>query len=295
MYGSNPSNSEFVVKLYNNVLHRDPDAGGLAFWVNLLNSNTLSRPEVLVGFSESTENKAAVLPAIENGIAYHAGSVVMGTPAGDSLHGTGSPDSLSGGDGRDVLAGLGGNDAINGDAGLDIAVYRGARSLYVATLSGSDLAVVDTTGLDGIDALVSIERLQFADMNLAFDIDGNAGQAYRLYQAAFARTPDVPGLSFWIDAIDDGAALLQVAEAFIGSAEFAQKYGANPSDTEFVTLLYQNVLGRLPDQDGFDFWLNAFGNGVTRSQALVGFSESTENQTSLIGVLQQGIEYLPVG
>jgi Ca2+-binding RTX toxin-like protein len=295
-YGANPSNTDFVTLLYQNVLNRLPDAGGLAFWVNQLNTGTITRPEVLIGFSESTENKANLLPAIGNGIAYRAGSVVAGSPAGDSLRGTNSPDSLSGGDGRDVLAGLGGNDRIDGGTDLDIAAYRGARSLYTATLNGTDLAVTDSTGFDGADLLSLVERLQFSDLNLAFDIAGTAGQTYRLYQAAFARTPDIGGLSFWISQMDKGAALPQVSAAFIGSAEFTSKYGANPSNADFVTLLYQNVLNRLPDAGGLAFWVNQLDGGtISRPDTLIGFSESTENQMALIGVLQQGIEYLPLG
>jgi hypothetical protein len=189
-YGAKPSNADFVALLYQNELNRLPDAGGLALWVNQLNTGTITRPEVLIGFSESTENKANLLPTTGNGITYRASSVVVGSPAGDSLRGTGSPDSLSGGGGRDALAALGGNDSIDGGTDLDVAVYRGARSLYTATLNGTDLAVVDSTGLDG------------SDLNLAFDIAGNAGQSYRLYQAAFARTPDISGLSFWIGQMD---------------------------------------------------------------------------------------------
>jgi hypothetical protein len=133
------------------------------------------------------------------------------------------------------------------------------------------------------------------DRNLAFDIEGNAGQEYRLYQAAFDRVPDIPGLSFWIDAIDDGATLLAVVEQFLLSPEFQSKYGANPTNEDFIDLLYQNVLDRLPDQSGYDFWLDAFDRGLSRAGALVEFSESAENQANLIGVLQQGIEYMPLG
>ena len=38
---------------------------------------------------------------------------------------------------------------------------------------------------------MNVERLDFSDAHLAFDVDGNAGQIYRLYKAAFARTPDL--------------------------------------------------------------------------------------------------------
>jgi hypothetical protein len=94
--------------------------------------------------------------------------------------------------------------------------------------------------------------------------------------------------------LDGGAALLTVAEQFLLSAEFQSKYGANPSNEDFIDLLYLNVLNRLPDQSGYDFWIDAFDRGLSRAGALVEFSESAENQANLIGVLQQGIEYLPV-
>ncbi len=45
---------------------------------------------------------------------------------------------------------------------------------------------------------------------------------------------------------------------------------------------------------GDDYWTHQIDSGVTREQALFGFSESAENQASLIGVIQNGIE-LTVG
>lgn len=61
-------NPGYVTLLYNNVLHRASDAGGLAGWVNALN-NGMTRAEVLVGFSESAEFK------ISSDIDYEIGQV----------------------------------------------------------------------------------------------------------------------------------------------------------------------------------------------------------------------------
>lgn len=55
-YG-NPSSEGFIDLLYENVLDRDPDAGGLNYWVGELNSG-MDRSEVLARFAESTENVA---------------------------------------------------------------------------------------------------------------------------------------------------------------------------------------------------------------------------------------------
>ena len=293
-YGANPTNEAFIDLLYQNVLDRLPDQGGYDFWIDAFNRG-LTRAGALVEFSESAENKANLLPVLSNGITYAPLAAQTGGGGNDALSGTAGADWLRSGAGRDLLNGLAGDDRLDGGADLDTAAFSGARGQYTVVGDAAAMMVIDNSGVDGIDNLLAVERLAFADKNLAFDIDGNAGQAYRLYQAAFDRVPDIAGLSFWIDAIDDGAALLQVAEAFIGSPEFQSKYGANPSNEAFIALLYQNVLDRLPDQAGYDFWLDAFSRGLSRAGALVEFSESAENQADLIGVLQQGIEYLPLG
>ena len=174
----------------------------------------------------------------------------------------------------------------------DTAVFAGERASAVINRLGSNLQVSDELG--GTDTLVNIERLQFADINLAFDVDGNAGQTYRLYQAAFNRTPDAGGLGDWIAAMDHGMSITQVAGGFIASAEFQSLYGVNPGNAQFVTLLYDNVLHRTPDAGGYGYWVDQVAQGLqTRQQGLTGFSESPENQLALIGAIQDGIAYLP--
>ena len=68
MYGANPNDAQFVDALYANVLHRTPDAAGYDFWMHSI--QLVSRAQVLVDFSESAENQAQVIGAIQNGIDY---------------------------------------------------------------------------------------------------------------------------------------------------------------------------------------------------------------------------------
>ena len=172
--------------LYDNVLHRAPDAGGYAYWMEQL-AGGMAREDVLIGFSESTENKVALM---------------------------------------------------------------------------------------------------------AFDMDGNMGKDYRLYQAAFDRKPDVSGLDYWYQKMNSGVTLEQVASGFINSAEFKALYGNNSSNAELVTLLYDNVLHRAPDTGGFNYWINELDHGTSREDVLIGFSESLENQLALVGIVQTGIEFV---
>ena len=62
LYGTNQSNTAFVNTLYQNVLHRTGDAGGVQNWTNAL-AGGLSRAEVLVDFAECSENKGALAAA----------------------------------------------------------------------------------------------------------------------------------------------------------------------------------------------------------------------------------------
>ena len=139
-----------------------------------------------------------------------------------------------------------------------------------------------------------MERLVFSDGILAFDTSGNAGQTYRLYQAAFGRTPDTPGLSHNINLMDNGLVLHGLSDGFIVSAEFIALYGADSSNTTFLTALYANVLDRAPDPVGFNSWNTLLTTGaLDRADVLVGFSESLENIALVANAIENGILLSP--
>jgi hypothetical protein len=56
----NPDNEGFVKVVYRNVLGREPDAGGLAYWKGLLDGNALTRAQLMDSFARSAEFDAAV-------------------------------------------------------------------------------------------------------------------------------------------------------------------------------------------------------------------------------------------
>ncbi|WP_151636056.1 DUF4214 domain-containing protein [Noviherbaspirillum aerium] len=186
-HGTEPDNEEFLALLYNNVLHREPDAEGMAYWSSMLSAG-VTRSTVLISFSESFENRAQVI----------------------------------------------------------------------------------------------------------LNSEGNSAQTYRLYQAAFDRAPDVSGLIYWNQMMNKGLSLNDVAYNFTASTEFASKYGSNLSNSQFLTELYNNVLNRAPDTLGLNYWLDGLSSGLTREQVLIQFSESAENRAQLVGVIQDGFEYIPM-
>ncbi|WP_310441873.1 DUF4214 domain-containing protein [Sulfurimonas sp.] len=103
----------------------------------------------------------------------------------------------------------------------------------------------------------------------------------RLYHASFDRSSDSAGVANWATQLASGSlSIADVADEFIQSDEFISLYGDNVSDEEFVNLLYTNVLKREADEDGFNGWLNQLENGTSRSDVLIGFSDSDEHVQS---------------
>lgn len=208
---------------------------------------------------------------------------------GRMLMGTASADQLTGSAGVDLLSGLQGNDTLDGGAGLDYVTYLDNRAAYRVSRTDQGFAVV---GTEGSDTLRNTERLVFDDVNVALDIDGTAGTAYRLYQAAFDRVPDAAGVGYWISVLDNGANLRNVAANFLGSAEFAEKYGTSLDNATLVTRLYENILHRPPEQAGYEYWLKVLNDGGDRATVLTFFSESPENRDGLIGTIGNGFDYI---
>ena len=203
-------------------------------------------------------------------------------------------NTIVGGAGHDMLYGTRSDDIVDGGAGIDTFVLEGYREEY--TVSGKDgaITVTDLLGLDGIDTLRNVERLSFeGGDHISYETTGFPAEAYRLYQAAFDRTPDKAGLGYWIGRMGDGTSLHAVADAFVHSAEFGKLAGAAATNADIVTLLYANVLDRAPDAEGFAYWKQALDSKtITVADMLVGFSESPENQVKVIGSLQAGYEFI---
>lgn len=69
LYGAATTTEGLVTQFYTNVLDRAPDAGGLAYWAGLAGNGT-SLADILVAFSESTENRATQDAVIAQGVWY---------------------------------------------------------------------------------------------------------------------------------------------------------------------------------------------------------------------------------
>lgn len=69
-YGVDQKDDAFLSTLYQNVLEREADAAGLAYWLSELQGGQQSRADILVGFSESSENRINLQGVIDQVIEY---------------------------------------------------------------------------------------------------------------------------------------------------------------------------------------------------------------------------------
>ena len=69
-YGANPSNSSYVNNLYQNVLGRAGESGGVAYWTGEMDAGRVNKAQALVQFATLAEGAALVAPLIANGITY---------------------------------------------------------------------------------------------------------------------------------------------------------------------------------------------------------------------------------
>ena len=100
------------------------------------------------------------------------------------------------------------------------------------------------------------------------------------YQTFLHRAADPTGRQAWVADMVGGMSEETVISAFLNSIEFQLD---NPTATQFVTALYQEVLDRAPDQSGLSGWVAVLtAQSVTPSQVIDAFINSTERHLKLV-------------
>ncbi len=208
------------------------------------------------------------------------GDTIDGQGGNDAIHAGGGNDMVAGGSGDDALYGANGNDRLTGGPGADFlvggpgqntAVYAGASTSYAVTLQAiaSAFTVRDRSGADGTDTLAGIQQLEFTDRTVDISWAPKAaglsaaqlGNLIEVYVASFDRAPDALGLQYWGARLADGMALKDIAKSFFVQPEAAAFYPPTQTTPAFVTTVYDNVLGRGPDDAGLAYWTAELQSG----------------------------------
>ena len=233
---------------------------------------------------------------------------VSGGSGNDLIKGNSTSNFLAGGKGNDSLYGHGANDVFEGGEGNDI-VYGGEgvdillRSLsdFEVNFLGEHSFQLRSSGYEGVDSLFNVERIYIGNLDspsriIGLDINQgeSSGSVFRLYNAAFNRTPDGFEVGYHVNDIESNEfQLLDIARNFLLSPEFSKTYGINQSDEDYVKTLYANVLNRVPEDFELKYYTDQFESLSTeRAKTLLNFSESPENISLILPQIEFGIELL---
>ena len=130
----------------------------------------------------TTANETAVMQ-----ILFQGNDTIYGSLYNDILFGYGPSTTFIPG---------AGSDQITGTSGINTVVFSGGIQQYTVTSSNNLITVSNNVAAGGTDALTNIQEVKFSDITLVFNLHSSEDTlVYELYQAAFARIPDlVPGI-----------------------------------------------------------------------------------------------------
>jgi hypothetical protein len=158
----------------------------------------------------------------------------------------------------------------------------------------SGIEVKSVAATEGSDWLLNIERLQFKDKGLAFDLDGNAGVAAKTLGLVFGS--DAVGLPNYVGICLDLLEKQKYTTEQLMQAALSVRLGADASEAgKVVDFLFVQLTGAPPgdkDKAGFvDLILNKTYS--TESLAVVA-SELSLNPiaASLVGLATSGLPYV---
>ncbi|MEA1833482.1 DUF4214 domain-containing protein [Methylobacterium durans] len=227
------ADDSLVYALYDGLLGRAPDAGGLQFWLGHV-SGLDSLHDIAEKLLKTTEGRGRHDGLDDRGFVNKLYE--------DNLHRAGD------------------------DGG--VAYWAGQLSHGA---SREDVA---------LGFVLSSEHL--AQLRGAFE----AGDVARLYYGLLNRAPDAGGLHHFRDAIEHGASLHDVAQAFLGSAEY-QGRAAGLGNAAYVEDLFEHALGRSADAGGARYWQDQLEHGVSRAAVAAAITDSGEAHHHLAAGVEQ--------
>jgi len=215
---------------------------------------------------------------------------VIGSAYDDVLTGNSLDNRIQGGDGNDIL---------DGGAGRDTAVFSGRRAEYDVSGALGEHFVKALDGVSGFDTLLAVERLKFADMSVALDLDGNAGAVAQIIRALFgpAYLANKNFVGIGLSLIDSGVTYADLVELAVSTDVFESLAGGR-SNTAFVNHVYKNVVGVAPSAADLAQFVSMLDSGAHTQESLALLACQIEVNTGsvdLVGLADTGIEFVLPG
>ena len=194
----------------------------------------------------------------------------------------------------DTFASSPSKDNFDGGPGLDTVTYTGNQAEYVVKPDVSGIEVSSANFSEGADWLLNIERLQFKDKGLAFDLDGNAGVAAKTLGLVFGS--DAVALPNYVGICLDLLERQNYTQNLLMKAALNVRLGADASDPgKVVDFLFVQLTGAVPNAQDKASFVNLIVDQTYSIESLaVAASELSLNPAAptLVGLATTGLPYL---
>lgn len=194
----------------------------------------------------------------------------------------------------DVYVSTASKDNFDGGPGVDTVVYSGNLADYVVKPDVSGMEVRSAAASEGSDWLLNIERLQFKDKGLAFDLDGNAGVAAKTLGLVFGS--DAVALPNYVGICLDLLERQNYTQSLLMKAALNVRLGADATDPgKVVDFLFVQLTGAVPSAQDKASFVNLIVNQTYSTESLaVAASELSLNPAAptLVGLATSGLPYL---
>jgi hypothetical protein len=194
----------------------------------------------------------------------------------------------------DVYVSTASKDNFDGGPGVDTVTYAGKASEYIVKPDGTGIEVSSANFSEGSDWLLSIERLQFKDKGLAFDLDKNAGVAAKTLGLVFGS--DAVALPNYVGICLDLLERQNYSQTALMQAALNVRLGADASNPgKVVDFLFTQLTGALPSSQDKASFVNLILNQTYSIESLaVVAAELSINPIapSLVGLATNGLPYV---
>jgi hypothetical protein len=179
----------------------------------------------------------------------------------------------------------------DGGPGIDTVVYDLPSSGYQVTVGNAGTEVKSVNSSEGTDWLIGIERIQFKDKSLAFDVDGHAGLAAKTLGLVFGieavQTPAYVGIC--LDYLDNKS----YSAAQLMNEALSIRLGKDAGNANaLVSFLYERVTGTKPPQTEVEKYAEWIASGAYTAGTLALYAADIYPMSvQLAGIALMGIEY----
>ena len=194
----------------------------------------------------------------------------------------------------DVYVSTASKDNFDGGPGVDTVTYGGNATEYIVKPDGTGIEVSSVNFSEGSDWLLNVERLQFKDKGLAFDLDKNAGIAAKTLGLVFGS--DAVALPNYVGICLDLLERQNYTQNSLMQAALSVRLGADSSDPgKVVDFLFMQLTKGLPSPQDKATFVNLIVNQTYSIEGLaVTAADLSLNpiSTALVGLATTGLPYV---